>query len=380
MKILRVANIPDNRTGGMSRVMYSTGDHLIKMGHHVDYLFSEQIEINIPNYLNRFTPLCIPSLIEKLKRQNQRYDIVEIHEAIAAPYCFMRQFNKDLPPVVVFSHGLEKRLQMAEFAYYTTKKLPISLSLRYFRLTVAQSIYAIHHADHVICLNSEDLCYLRGRGLSPNKISQHSNGVDSKFLIAGEDLSKDNIFRSGVLFLGSWIYRKGILDLVSAMSNLMQHHSLLKLTIAGCGCDEKAVLAYFPEHLRSRIRVIPKVSSNEELIEIYRQHEIFVLPSYYEGQPLVMLEAAAMGLAIVTTNICGMADFIEPEIDGLLVPAGNCQALEEAIEKLLQNQTLTKQIGENIREKVQKYTWEMSAMKIYEAYNKAAKNALAESL
>jgi glycosyltransferase involved in cell wall biosynthesis len=39
------------------------------------------------------------------------------------------------------------------------------------------------------------------------------------------------------------------------------------------------------------------------------------LPSYFEGQPLTMLEAAAMGLAILTTNICGMADFIENGIN-----------------------------------------------------------------
>ena len=83
----------------------------------------------------------------------------------------------------------------------------------------------------------------------------------------------------------------------------MQRYPSLKFTIAGCGCDANTVLAEFTETLCSRIQVIPMLSSSEELIEIYRQHSILVLPSYFEWQPLTMLEAAAMRLAIVTTNI-----------------------------------------------------------------------------
>jgi glycosyltransferase involved in cell wall biosynthesis len=49
-----------------------------------------------------------------------------------------------------------------------------------------------------------------------------------------------------------------------------------------------------------------------------------VLPSFYEGQPLSMIEAATQGLAIVTTNVCGMKDFLTHEVDGLLLPVGDC--------------------------------------------------------
>ena len=51
LRVLRVADIPDNRTGGMSRTMYCTGDELAQMGHQVEYLFHESFTWNIPQKL-----------------------------------------------------------------------------------------------------------------------------------------------------------------------------------------------------------------------------------------------------------------------------------------------------------------------------------------
>ncbi|MEH1847240.1 MAG: glycosyltransferase family 4 protein [Nostoc sp.] len=358
----------------MSRVMYCTGDALIAMGHQVEYLFSEHWQVSNSIYMRRLAvPLQIPALIYSLAQKGKHYDIVEIHEPLAAPYCFNRKINQNLPPVVVFSHGLEKRNQLTELAYRRQKYLPVSLPLRFLRITVLQAMYALQHSDHVICLNSEDAAYLQQIGVAKNRITQADNGVESQFLLAGKALAQANLSRLGILFLGTWVLRKGILDLVPAISQVMQRHPALQFTIAGCGFDTDTILADFTEDIRSRIQVIPKLSSNEELIEIYRQHSILVLPSYFEGQPLTMLEAAAMGLAIVTTNICGMADFIENGINGFTVPVGNFEALAEYLDRLVSDEKLARSFGETARQKVQAYTWENAAYKIVSAYKKTIK-------
>ncbi|WP_237741520.1 glycosyltransferase family 4 protein [Anabaena sp. PCC 7108] len=356
----------------MSRAMYCTGDTLITMGHQVDYIFGEYWQLRASVIPKRFTvPLQIPELIYSLAQKGKQYDVVEIHEPLAAPYCFNRKINQNLPPVVLFSHGLEKRNQLAELAYRRQKCLPVSLSLRFLRLTVLQAMYGLQNCDHVICLNSEDNGYLQQIGVDKNRITQVNNGVESQFLLAGEILAPASLSRSGILFLGSWVLRKGTLDLVPAISQVMQHHPSLQFTIAGCGFDADTVLADFAEDIRSRIQIIPKISNNEELIEIYRQHSILVLPSYFEGQPLTMFEAAAMGLAIVTTNICGMADFIENGINGITVSVGDVESLTQSLDHLVENQTLARSLGEAARQKVQAYTWESAGEKIAKAYEKA---------
>ncbi|MBD2568824.1 glycosyltransferase family 4 protein [Anabaena lutea] len=360
----------------MSRAMYGTGDALIAMGHQVDYIFSEYWQVSGSVVPRRFTvPLQIPGLIYSLAQKGKQYDVVEIHEPLAAAYCFNRKINQNLPPVVLFSHGLEKRNQLAELAYRRQKYLPVSLPLRFLRITVLQAMYGVRHCDHVICLNSEDTAYLQRIGVDKNRITQADNGVESQFLLAGEVLAQASLSRSGILFLGSWVLRKGTLDLVPAISQVMQRHPSLQFTIAGCGFDADTVVAYFAQDIRSQIQVIPKISSNEELIDIYRQHSILVLPSYFEGQPLTMFEAAAMGLAIVTTNICGMADFIENGINGLTVPVGDVESLTQSLDHLVSNETLARSLGEAARQKVQVYSWKRAAEKIAKAYQQAIDDA-----
>jgi glycogen synthase len=61
--------------------------------------------------------------------------------------------------------------------------------------------------------------------------------------------------------------------------------------------------------------------------ELYAQHDIFVLPSFVEGMPLVLLEAMASGLAVVTTESSGMTDLVEDDHDGLLTISGDSDSL-----------------------------------------------------
>jgi len=377
MRILRIADIPNSRTGGMSRAIYSTGDMLTTMGHQVEYLVREHLPVAGSASLRRrvIVPLKIPRLVHHRTQTGKQYDVVEIHEEVAAPYCFTREIKKVLPPVVIFSHGLEKRHQLAELAYRQQKGLPVSFPLRYLRFTVLQAMYGLRHCNHVICLNSQDTAYLQRVGVPKNRITQVHNGVEPELALAGKAIAEAGLLRSGVLFVGSWVLRKGTLDLVPAMSQVMQRYPSLQFTIAGCGFNADTVLAEFAESLRPRIKVIPKLSSNEELIEVFRQHSILVLPSYFEGQPLTMLEAAAMGLAIVTTNICGMADFIENGINGFTVPVGDIEALARSLDHLVTNEALAQTLGEAARQKVQIYTWKSAADKIANAYKQAIADA-----
>ena len=74
--------------------------------------------------------------------------------------------------------------------------------------------------------------------------------------------------------------------------------------------------------------------------------------------PLTLLEAMATGMPVVTTNTCGMADLVEHEVNGLLVPAADAEKLAEGIERLCQSIDLRKRLGLAGQETMRRYTWE----------------------
>ena len=82
-----------------------------------------------------------------------------------------------------------------------------------------------------------------------------------------------------------------------------------------------------------------------DIAHLFPQAHIVVLPSYREGFPKVLIEAAACGRAVVTTDVPGCRDAIIPNVTGLLVPPRNAQALADAIEQLLLNPERCAQMG-----------------------------------
>ncbi len=88
-----------------------------------------------------------------------------------------------------------------------------------------------------------------------------------------------------------------------------------------------------------------------DIAEIFAASNLVVLPSYYgEGLPKVLVEAAACGRVVVTTDMPGCRDAIEPNITGLLVPARNAGALADAIQQLIEDKPLRYRMGKAGRE------------------------------
>ena len=84
--------------------------------------------------------------------------------------------------------------------------------------------------------------------------------------------------------------------------------------------------------------------------ELLKQSDVAVLPSYHEGLPLFLLEAAATGLPLVATEVGGCASVIQNEVNGLLVPAKNGPALAEAIETVALDPELRSRMGKASRQ------------------------------
>jgi len=96
----------------------------------------------------------------------------------------------------------------------------------------------------------------------------------------------------------------------------------------------------------------------EALLREMSEADVFVFPSLFEGFALVILEAMATGLPVITTSNTAGPDLIEDGKEGLIVPAGDVEALQTAMESLLNDPERARAMGRAAHEKAKEYTWE----------------------
>ena len=87
----------------------------------------------------------------------------------------------------------------------------------------------------------------------------------------------------------------------------------------------------------------------DDLLQMYVDADCFVMPSYREGFPNTVLEAGAMGLPSIVTDINGSREIVENEKNGLIVPSKNVDALYDAMERMLKDDKARKTMKDNAR-------------------------------
>jgi glycosyltransferase involved in cell wall biosynthesis len=174
---------------------------------------------------------------------------------------------------------------------------------------------------------------------------------------------------SKLLFSGTWLERKGIRQLVDAFAELVKRHEILELGVLGGGVREERVLLDFPSEMRSKVRVLPPMS-HSECAELLLDYDVFILPSWFEGTPLALLEAMATGMPVITTATCGMKDVVVNGKNGLLTSPGQAQQLSAAIEVLLRERELRVALGRDAHVTACGYTWSKTAEVVAKTYGR----------
>ena len=112
------------------------------------------------------------------------------------------------------------------------------------------------------------------------------------------------------------------------------------------------------------------IGYQKDMVKVYQDSHIVVLPSYREGMPKTLIEACAIGRAIVTTDAIGCKECVDEGINGLKVPVYSTVELAGAIEKLILNHELIQDMGENSRKKAeQEFDVKSVIYKHMEIYN-----------
>ncbi|MEX2963856.1 glycosyltransferase family 4 protein [Microbulbifer sp. TYP-18] len=158
-----------------------------------------------------------------------------------------------------------------------------------------------------------------------------------------------------ILFAGRLLKSKGLDQLVAAVESLRRQGKTLELHVAGI-VDSDSRDAIPGDELTQWISggIIDWHGQVRDIERLIADVNLVCLPTRYgEGLPRILVEAGAVGRAVVATDMPGCSEFIHSNRDGLLVPAGDLEALESAIGALVDDPDRRRQLATNARKKVE---------------------------
>lgn len=166
-----------------------------------------------------------------------------------------------------------------------------------------------------------------------------------------------DVMNKRVIAVGRLDYQKGFDRLVQAWQ-LVRHTGKFtdwKLDIFGQGEWQEMLQQMIDKaELQDSVRLN---RPTKQIGEEYVKSDMLVMSSNYEGFPMVMIEAMACGLPVVSFDYkCGPKDIIQPGINGLLVPNGDIQALADAMMKVMEDEAYRKMLSLNARKVVDTYS------------------------
>lgn len=207
-------------------------------------------------------------------------------------------------------------------------------------------------ADFVVCISH----YARSQvmKLSPvecwPKYDVSRLGVDPNRFSPAENKPENEAFE--LLCVGRLTSAKGQHILLEALKLLVEAGRKVRLVFVGTGPDRPSL-----ESQTSRLGLNQAVEftgaiNQDHILAYYAKADAFVLPSFAEGLPVVLMEAMAMGLPCVTTHITGVPELIQNQVTGCLVAPSDVAGLAEAISYLIDHPDQARRIAKAGREKV----------------------------
>lgn len=237
--------------------------------------------------------------------------------------------------------------------------------------SVRRSLFArtLSAADRVVVVN-EETKDIYSAFVPEDRIEVVPLGVDLDFFTYSDDREPKKIVAVGYL-----TERKGFDVLLDAMSEVLAEDPESELHILGDGplreeLKSQAVMLGIDDAVTFHGRV-----SQPTVREYFQTARVFVHPSRSESFSPVRLEAMAAGCPIVATDIVGAGEMIRDGTDGFVVPAEEADSLGEAILRVLRDDRLAEQMGENARRRTEdKYDWRDIGSAYLEIYRSLAKN------
>jgi glycosyltransferase involved in cell wall biosynthesis len=317
------------------------------------YAAEYAISIGAVEMARRITPLADLAAIKAMRRllHQHRPAIVHAHTPKGGLLGLIAAFSLATPVRIYHMRGLPLTSASGwkRWLLWQTERLSCHLAHQVF--CVSDSVRAV--------AVEEGLCHpAKIKVLGPGS----GNGVDAAARFnpdgigaeARRDIRATLSVREGELvigYVGRIVRDKGMIELIETWKQIREAHGHVHLLVIGSFEPQDPV----PQHTALALRTDPRVhflGEREDLPRWYAAMDMVVLPTYREGFPNVLLEAAAMRLPVVATRVPGCVDAVEDGKTGILVPPRDAQTLATAVRTYLSDGDVRRRHGEAARERV----------------------------
>lgn len=315
MKIMFLSHSPDDPNAGASRVYHLLADGLRARGHEVTLLHLESMGLPrqpLPRKLAE--KLVLPRYVEKTGRglaALAEQDVVMTSSGQG--YRLFRQIaamTGRRPVTVNHLHGLSIYDDVAARTLSWLGFWPVSTSYRYITGSRAPAwdMAGVHAADVTVVQNFRDESYIAA--FAPEAALRYVPPcLHPDLEAASASIAPIEGRGNRILWFGSWERRKGAFLVAPVFEQVARCIPDVELVIGGTGLPAAQILEGFPQALRSRVTVLPRIAIEAQIAE-FNAASAFFFPSFSEGFGLAVLEAMAFGCCGVSTNTGGfIADY-----------------------------------------------------------------------
>jgi glycosyltransferase involved in cell wall biosynthesis len=273
----------------------------------------------------------------------KNYDIIHFHEfELSFPF-FSFLIKK---PKIIHLHGIDYNF------------------LKWHHI----SRYLLKHLAHIyIAISKKMKEELLTLGISKDKIVYLPNSVDTD-LFKPQNQKENNM----LLFIGRITASKGLHILMKSLQYIKEPIRLVIIGLPHWDLNYfQSVLGLIEkENRKGKHEIIYLGAKNQaELVEWYQKSSILILPSFYEGFPLTVLEAQVCETPVIATPVGGIPEIIKNNQTGILIPRNNPICLAEAVQYLLENEDVRYKMGQIGREHVIKeYSLHSTVKKLITIY------------
>jgi len=363
---MMTSEIPPKSQGGVGHYVWELSRMLTQMGHEVTILTrgswrgaEHRVLHGITIHATPYIPLypVHAQLHSILARQfvssgRPKFDILHVHLPLVGRV-------ETSIPVVVTVHSLPELVRYPRSLSSLEEKLfsPFLLSTE---RTVVNKADIVTTVSEFVAEEVRKHLFFRN-----SQITVIGSGVDHDFF---KPISP-SVGNSYVLYVGRLHNKKGVLDLVHSASYVHRQYPDVHFILIGSGPLERKIRKTVQKGgLVNRFKFI-RTADKATLRRYYSNASVFLLPSYYEGLPLSLLEAMSCGAPVVATSVGGIKEIIKHGQSGFLVRPGDLEALAQSVVYLISNPLLGRQLGENARKRIMdSFTWKKVVERLVTCY------------
>ncbi|MBD2459704.1 glycosyltransferase family 4 protein [Oscillatoria sp. FACHB-1407] len=369
MNILLVIHEQLDPNSGAAGSTFRIGEEYRKLGHNVHYYSMDRLPKKLPSLVQRFLfPEFVATQILQLSRK-EHFDVIDASTGDAWFWAkLLRHFHNHPTLLVTRSHGLEHLKNLADREDARLGNLTLSWKYRFYRGSIQlwEVATSMQCADLVFLLNQQERSYaIECLNVKPERAHVFPNGIPDSFLkLPYEPLSDSKTSPLKIAQVSTYIPRKGIHYSAPALNRILRRYPNVQVSFFGTACfecqDVAQVYADFAPEVRDRIQVIPRFQ-HDQLPTLLRGYHIKLFPPLSEGFGKALVEAMACGLAPITTSTPGPMEIARDGHDAIVVPPRDSQAIENALERLINDRVYLEQLRCNAYSTAQHFSWQSIA-------------------